>query len=99
MAKQQRNVCAICGKPETAERNGKPRSLAVDHCHDTEKVRGLLCGSYSPMIGYADHSIDILTRAIKYLRRAKEGVRGRGMAEGHEQPLLPFTPDDGTTSH
>jgi len=51
MAKQQRNVCAICGKPETAERNGKPRSLAVDHCHDTEKVRGLLCGSYSPMIG------------------------------------------------
>ena len=44
MAKQQRNVCAICGKPETAEHNGKPRWLAVDHCHDTGKVRGLLCG-------------------------------------------------------
>ncbi len=69
MHAEQNGVCLICGKPETIERNGKPRLLAVDHCHDTGKVRGLLCGKCNPMIGYADHSIDILTRAIDYLKR------------------------------
>lgn len=34
----QNNTCAICRKPET---NGK--RLSVDHCHKTNKVRGLLC--------------------------------------------------------
>jgi hypothetical protein len=61
--------CDICGLPEAAERNGRPRMLAVDHCHDTKRVRGLLCGKCNPMIGYADHTIDTLTRAIDYLRR------------------------------
>lgn len=65
----QGGVCFICGQPETIERNGKPRLLAVDHCHDTGKVRGLLCGKCNPMIGYADHSVDILMRAIDYLKR------------------------------
>jgi Recombination endonuclease VII len=69
MEQEQDGKCAICGKPETAERNGKPRILAVDHCHDTGKVRGLLCGKCNPMIGYADHSIVTLERAIDYLRR------------------------------
>lgn len=69
MDREQDGKCAICGKPEIIERNGKPRLLAVDHCHDTTKVRGLLCGKCNPMIGYADHSIEILTSAIAYLRR------------------------------
>jgi len=69
MEAEQNGVCSICGQPETIERNGKARLLAVDHCHDTGKVRGLLCGKCNPMIGYADHSIDILTRAIDYLKR------------------------------
>lgn len=69
MEREQDGKCAICGKPEIIERNGKPRLLAVDHCHDTTKVRGLLCGKCNPMIGYADHSIEILTSAIAYLRR------------------------------
>lgn len=73
MEQEQNGVCAICGKPETIERNGKPRWMAVDHCHDTGKVRGLLCGRCNPMIGYADHSIEILTRAIDYLRRTNGG--------------------------
>jgi len=41
----QQGTCAIC--PETVSdvyRVGKIRRLAVDHCHITGKVRGLLCG-------------------------------------------------------
>jgi hypothetical protein len=64
----QDGKCAICGNPETIERNGKVRLLAVDHCHDSQKVRGLLCGNCNPMIGYAKDNIQVLTKAIEYLR-------------------------------
>jgi len=74
LAEEQNHKCFICGDPETIERNGKPRMLAVDHCHDTGKVRGLLCGRCNPMIGYADHNVDILTRAIDYLKRTNGGT-------------------------
>lgn len=71
MLSEQNNVCAICGQPELAKRNGKIRWLAVDHCHDTKRVRGLLCGSCNPMIGYAKDRVEILERAIKYLNSHK----------------------------
>ena len=72
MHSAQNGVCAICGQPETRiTRNGKPRLLAVDHCHSSNKVRGLLCGNCNPMIGYAKDSIEVLGRAIEYLNSYK----------------------------
>jgi hypothetical protein len=41
--KKQRGACAICGQPETSTHNGKIKRLAVDHSHDTNEARGLLC--------------------------------------------------------
>lgn len=73
MLERQRGVCAICGQPETTKRNGKTRWLAVDHCHFTGKVRGLLCGNCNPMIGYAKDNVAVLEKAIEYLR----GYEGR----------------------
>jgi len=44
LLEKQGGVCAICGKVETVKtRNGKIRSLAVDHNHTTGEIRGLLC--------------------------------------------------------
>lgn len=64
----QDGKCAICGNPETIKRNGKTRWLAADHCHDTGTVRALLCGTCNPMIGYAKDNIDVLEKAIEYLK-------------------------------
>lgn len=61
--------CAICGNDETVTRHGKPRMLAVDHCHDTGKVRELLCGACNPMLGYAKDSVTVLVSAADYLAR------------------------------
>ena len=59
--KNQGGVCAIC--------NGKnnDRRLAVDHCHTTGKVRGLLCGNCNRGIGYFKDSKILLEKTIKYL--------------------------------
>ncbi len=70
MLSEQNGVCAICGKFEKRKgRGGNIRQLAVDHCRDTSKVRGLLCADCNQGIGMMNHSVDILTRAIDYLKR------------------------------
>lgn len=65
---EQKGVCAICEQPERGTRNGKAKWLAVDHCHDTGAVRGLLCSNCNPMIGYARENIGTLMRAVAYLQ-------------------------------
>jgi hypothetical protein len=66
-SKKQNHLCAICGQPENAIIHGKKISLAVDHCHDTGKVRGLLCRKCNNAIGAFKHDKYIIQQAIKYL--------------------------------
>jgi len=66
----QNNVCAICKLPETAKDKHKEtvRQLAVDHCHESGDVRGLLCTNCNIMLGQAKDNINILQNAIDYLK-------------------------------
>lgn len=64
---QQNQVCAICQQPEIRKRNGKTMALAVDHCHSTGKVRGLLCNSCNTGIGLLRDNPLNLTQAAYYL--------------------------------
>jgi len=70
MFKIQNNRCAICGNVETARHNrsNKIQKLAVDHCHSTGKVRGLLCQDCNRGIGKFHDDIARLEKAIKYLK-------------------------------
>lgn len=73
MLKEQKGVCAICGKPETAKhkRNQWTKRLSIDHDHSTGVVRGLLCAKCNALLGYADESIEVLSKAIEYLLTRK----------------------------
>lgn len=42
MAESQSQSCAICSGPGKQGKNERP-ALVIDHCHQTGKVRGLLC--------------------------------------------------------
>jgi len=69
MESEQRNLCAICKKPETSRGNNQMvKSLSVDHCHETGKVRGLLCNNCNRAIGLLGDDVDTLLNAIEYLR-------------------------------
>lgn len=70
MCLNQKNKCLICDKEEVVFSNYTKtiKRLSVDHCHTTKKVRGLLCSKCNCVIGYANESIDILRKAIDYLK-------------------------------
>ena len=43
------------------------KNFAVDHCHETNQIRGLLCSSCNIGLGQFQDSIKLLSKAIDYL--------------------------------
>lgn len=64
MFDKQGGKCAIC---ESRIGNSKTGRLFVDHCHDTLKVRGLLCSNCNHGLGQFKDSPKLLQKAINYL--------------------------------
>jgi hypothetical protein len=60
----QGGVCAICRKP-----NHRRRRLAVDHCHASGRVRGLLCDACNNIIGMAGENPMVLRAAADYVEK------------------------------
>jgi len=58
MLEEQENVCAICGGPPDTRWN----VLAVDHCHTSLKVRGLLCMKCNTMLGRVEAHLDSISK-------------------------------------
>lgn len=65
----QDGCCAICGT--TSCSSGK--NFAVDHDHQTGKVRGLLCKFCNTALGQFKDDTDVLRKAIEYLERKDYG--------------------------
>lgn len=59
----QNGVCAICKKPNTKERR-----LAVDHNHETNVVRGLLCHNCNLAVGNLKDSVYNAEQLLEYLK-------------------------------
>lgn len=61
LLKVQNNSCAICLRPSTPGTN-----FHVDHCHKTNRIRGLLCHQCNWYLGLVDAEPDILRRLFMY---------------------------------
>lgn len=67
MATAQSNVCAICMQAEAVRKH-----LCVDHCHETGKIRQLLCGKCNSGIGmFGDDPVKVRS-ALLYLEKHSE---------------------------
>ena len=66
MHDRQDHCCAICGSKEHGGRSAVT-SFMIDHCHETNTVRGLLCHSCNIMLGHAKDDSARLRRAADYL--------------------------------
>ena len=65
MLAEQDGKCACCG----SQKPGGRGDFHVDHCHDTGKIRGLLCHGCNVSIGHFDHDPHLLEKAVAYLNR------------------------------
>ncbi len=59
----QNDACAICQKALGHDL----RDIHLDHCHDTGKVRGVLCNSCNAGLGRFKNSAAFLRAAANYL--------------------------------
>lgn len=57
--------CECCGFKYNEECK---RKLHVDHCHTTDKVRGVLCHSCNLALGLLEESIDRVNLLAKYIK-------------------------------
>jgi Autographiviridae endonuclease VII len=62
LEQQQGGVCAICEGPPL----GRAIRLHVDHCHETGRVRGLLCGKCNTAIAFLGDNPNLLKRVADY---------------------------------
>ena len=71
MVKACDGKCHICGKEE--KRKGRAgfvsSNLSIDHCHNTGKIRGLLCHDCNTGIGKLKDDTELMMKAIEYLRK------------------------------
>lgn len=59
--------CPICNKVFKTESFG-PDSPVVDHCHTTNKVRGVICNECNRGLGYFRDNVQALLNAATYLK-------------------------------
>lgn len=70
MFEEQDKKCGICGTEENYSGHTGPRkewSFSVDHCHETGKIRGLLCNDCNRALGLFKDSQMLLNKAIAWL--------------------------------
>lgn len=65
----QGGLCAICKTPSGS--NGRGDRLAVDHCHDSKQIRGLLCHKCNTALGLFKDDLERLQAAMSYLATAR----------------------------
>lgn len=66
----QNGKCAICERTDTG--SSRVKYFFVDHNHDTEVIRGLLCHTCNMGLGSFADSKELLRLAIKYLEKYEE---------------------------
>lgn len=53
--------CEVCG--------GRTVKMAIDHCHDTNIVRGLLCGNCNTALGLLKENRETILALLAYMER------------------------------
>ncbi len=65
MFEEQDGCCAICKRHQSEF----TKSLFIDHCHKTNKVRGLLCHNCNIGLGSFKDNIELMKNGINYLNK------------------------------
>lgn len=64
LLEDQNGECALCERPLEFDGN----KLHIDHCHETGRIRGLLCMPCNVALGMLGDNEVGLTRALNYIK-------------------------------
>lgn len=64
MLESQNHSCAICGTTDSGRRR-----FAIDHDHETGKVRGLLCDKCNMFVGHSQDDDELMRKFVAYLEK------------------------------
>ena len=56
--------CPCCGR--------RMEKKCIDHCHKTEKIRGVICNNCNTALGLIDDNKETLSNLIQYLERSEQ---------------------------
>ena len=70
----QQGKCFICELVVAQD------EIRVDHCHKSGKVRKLLCHSCNTLLGHAKEDVNILSKAIDYIKDHDVNIQKTQMA-------------------
>ena len=62
---EQGNCCGVCQREEPDSIKG----WHIDHCHSTQKVRGIVCHACNIFLGNIEKSAERHARAVAYLEK------------------------------
>jgi hypothetical protein len=65
MLLDQNSKCKICSNDFKSSKD-----THIDHCHNTNKVRGLLCNNCNMALGQFNDNTDNMDNAIRYLQNS-----------------------------
>lgn len=71
MFKRSNGQCYICSKPLSLNSTEKSEQAHIDHCHDTGKVRGILCHHCNAGLGRFRDNTHLFLRASAYLNQSR----------------------------
>lgn len=74
----QDGKCAICECELNKDGENKAMSAVIDHDHESEVTRGLLCNNCNRAIGLLKEDINVLQKAIYYLDGWKPSHQKKG---------------------
>lgn len=70
LLQSQKNLCVIC---DSVLKDKGATGLNIDHCHDTGKVRGILCHRCNIIVGFLDKGDwqKSVNKVVAYISRNK----------------------------
>jgi hypothetical protein len=80
LLERQGGGCAVCGSTDPTRGGNSTKYFTVDHCHVTNKIRGLLCGLCNTGLGSFRDNPDVMESAAHYIRTADTGLTARHKA-------------------
>lgn len=67
--------CQICGEGNIDINTPYYKKLVIDHCHTTDRVRGVLCPGCNKGLGHFKDDENLISNALKYLQNGKDNTR------------------------